>query len=87
MEKDALQRKSEAVITKIDDALRREPQKLALMNKRKEGRPFLYSNELIIAISFFRFYFCLKLRQTEALIRRMCGHSPITQRWTEDFLR
>lgn len=76
MEKDSLQRKSKAVVAKIDCVLRKEPQKLAEMNKGKEGRPFLYSNELIISISFFRFYFCPKLRQTETLVRRMYGYSP-----------
>ena len=74
--KDSLQRKSEAVIAKIDCVLRKEPQKLAAINKGKEGRPFLYSDDLIMAISFFRFYFCPKLRQTEALVRRMYGDSP-----------
>ena len=74
--KDSLQRRSETVIAKIDCVLRKEPQKLTVMNKRKEGRPFLYSDDLIMAISFFRFYFCPKLRQTEALVRRIYGYSP-----------
>ncbi len=74
--KDSPQRRSETVIAKIDCVLRKEPQKLAVMNKRKEGRPFLYSDDLIIAISFFRFYFCPRLRQTEALVRRLYGESP-----------
>ena len=74
--KDCLQRRSEAVIAKIDCVLHKEPQKLTVMNKGKEGRPFLYSDDLIMAISFFRFYFCPRLRHTEAMVRRMYGYSP-----------
>ncbi len=74
--KDCLQRRSETVIAKIDCVLHKEPQRLTVMNKGKEGRPFLYSDDLIMAISFFRFYFCPKLRQTEALVRRIYGYSP-----------
>ncbi len=39
--KDSLQRKSEVVIAKIDCVLRKEPQKLAAINKGKEGRDIL----------------------------------------------
>ena len=74
--KDSLQRRSETVIAKIDRVLRKEPQRLTVMNKGKEGRPFLYSDDLIIAISFFRSCFCPRLRQTEALVRRIYGYSP-----------
>ncbi len=46
------------------------------MNEGKEGRPFLYSDELIIRISFIRFMFSDKLIPTEALARRLFGGSP-----------
>jgi hypothetical protein len=71
MEKDSLQRKSEAVIGKIDYVLRKEPQKLIEMNKGKEGRPFLYSDTEIINASAFRFLMKTGLRQTAVLINNL----------------
>jgi hypothetical protein len=76
MGKDRRLQKCEAVIANIVDWKPKERLALLSMNKEKFGRPFAYSDELIIRISFLRFAFCDKLIPTEALTRRVYGESP-----------
>ena len=65
-----------AVIGNIVDWRQKERKALLSMNEDKEGRPFSYSDELILRISALRFVFCDKLIPTEALVKRIYGGSP-----------
>ena len=76
MVKDNRLQKHEAVIANIVNWKRNESSALVKMNKFKFGRPFDYSDELILRISFLRFAFCDKLIPTEALTRNLYGSSP-----------
>ena len=76
MKKDCRLQKCEAVIGNIVDWKQDERPALIEMNEDKEGRPFLYSDELITKISFLRSMSCDKLIPTEALTRRLYGSSP-----------
>ncbi len=69
-------KKYEAVIDNIVDWKQKEHKALLSMNEDKEGRPFSYSDELILRISALRFVFCDKLIPMEALARRIYGESP-----------
>ena len=76
MVKDNRLQKHEAVIYNIVNWKRNESSALVKTNKFKFGRPFDYSDELILRISFLRFAFCDKLIQTAALMRSLYGSSP-----------
>ena len=76
MARDLRLQKYEAVIDNIVDWRQEEHKALLSMNEDKGGRPFSYSDELILRISALRFVFCDKLIPTEALARRIYGGSP-----------
>ncbi len=65
-----------AVLVDIVDWKRNERSALIKMNEDKFGRPFSYSDELILRISALRFLYCDKLIPTEALTRQLYGLSP-----------